>query len=271
MKVLITTDWYTSVINGVVASVQVLSRELTKRGHEVRILTLSENRHSYINEEVFYAGSAGIGRLYPGARIKLPGTGWGMKELLHWRPDIIHSQCECSTFILAKRIAAELKIPIIHTCHTIYEDYTHYFSPREKWGREIVQRITRRISRQVSGMIVPSEKVRKILENYQVACPLWVIPSGIDLSGFETQENEKWREEIRKKYSISSKETVILYVGRLAKEKNVKELLQYQQKKKEGKEVLMLVGDGPLSAGTGRVCEGTLSGKQSGFYGNDLS
>ena len=45
MKILITTDWYEPVINGVVTSVVNLSNELKKRGHEVKILTLSRNHH----------------------------------------------------------------------------------------------------------------------------------------------------------------------------------------------------------------------------------
>ena len=42
MKVLITTDWYDPVINGVVTSVHTLMKELENRGHEVRVLTLSQ-------------------------------------------------------------------------------------------------------------------------------------------------------------------------------------------------------------------------------------
>ena len=47
MRVLITTDWYEPVINGVVTSVMNLSRQLRERGHEVKILTLSRTFHSY--------------------------------------------------------------------------------------------------------------------------------------------------------------------------------------------------------------------------------
>ena len=134
MKVLITTDWYYPVINGVVTSVQTLAAELKKRGNEVRILTLSRNHQSYREGGVYYAGSVGAGRIYPQARLKLPVSGKCIKELILWKPDIIHSQCEFSTFLMAKKIAKELQIPIVHTYHTVYEDYTHYFSPRKKWG-----------------------------------------------------------------------------------------------------------------------------------------
>lgn len=202
MKILITTDWYAPVVNGVVTSVHTLMAELEKRGHEVR-------------------------------------------ELTEWGPELIHTQCEFSTFFPARRIARELHIPIIHTYHTIYEDYTHYFSPRKTWGRKVVREITRRLSQQVSGMIVPSEKLRRILEGYQVECPLWVIPSGIDLSRFTggadavseksggesgPDSGQSWRERVRRSYGLPPEKTVLLYVGRLAKEKNIEELLLFQRR-----------------------------------------
>lgn len=54
MKILITTDWYRPVINGVVTSVLNLTEQLEKRGHEVKVLTLSRNCHSYKEENVIY-------------------------------------------------------------------------------------------------------------------------------------------------------------------------------------------------------------------------
>ncbi len=225
MKVLITTDWYDPVINGVVRSVHTLMGELQRRGHEVRILTLSRDCRSCREDNVYYVGSAAAGLIYPGARFRLPLPGRYVRELLEWGPDLVHSQCEFSTFFPARRIAGELNIPIIHTYHTIYEEYTHYFSPKKTWGRNAVRQITRRLSRQVSGMIVPSEKIRRILEGYQVECPLWVVPSGIERAqpAVSQQDSwpqgENWRDAIRNRYTFSDEHTVLLYVGRLAKEK----------------------------------------------------
>lgn len=57
MKVLITTDLYIPTINGVVTSVVNLRKELTRLGHEVKVLTLSQNNDSYIEDNVVYIGS----------------------------------------------------------------------------------------------------------------------------------------------------------------------------------------------------------------------
>lgn len=48
MKILLTTDWFTPAVNGVVTSVLNLRRGLENRGHEVCILPLSRSPFSYV-------------------------------------------------------------------------------------------------------------------------------------------------------------------------------------------------------------------------------
>lgn len=210
------------------------------------MLTLSRTRHSYKEGNVFYAGSVSVGCVYPQARLKIPTFRSFWREIVEWSPEIVHSQCEFSTFFPAKRIAERLGIPLIHTYHTIYEDYTHYFSPARVWGRELVQIMTRRVSRQVSEMIAPSEKIRSLLEGYQVACPVSVVPSGIDLERYRpTKDADGSRQELRRRLWIPEEKTVLVYVGRLAKEKNIGELLDFQMEAQKEETVLLIVGDGP--------------------------
>lgn len=245
MKILITTDWYKPVINGVVTSVLNLTEQLESRGHEVKVLTLSRNCHSYKEGNVIYAGSVGMGKIYPQARVKIPVVAKEyMEELMQWHPDLIHSQCEFSTFFLAKKITGELNIPIVHTYHTVYEDYTHYFSPQKAWGRSLVQMMTRKLSVQVDAMIAPSEKIEHILNGYQVSCPVDVVPSGIDTEKYKKRIGDGSREALREKYGIGKGEMVLVYVGRMAKEKNIEELLWYQKSVQDNVK-LVLVGDGP--------------------------
>lgn len=135
MKVLITTDWYKPVINGVVTSVLSLADGLEALGHEVRILTLSGTIHSYCEGNVTYIGSVSVGKIYPNARLKTAMTHGYVRDLIAWKPDVVHSQCEFSTFFLARRITQICRVPLVHTYHTVYEDYTHYFSPSISVGR----------------------------------------------------------------------------------------------------------------------------------------
>lgn len=245
MKILITTDWYEPVVNGVVTSVVNLSKELRDRGHEVKILTLSRDHHTYIIGDVIYVASIGIGKIYPQARLKIPVVRKSIERLVEWKPDIIHSQCEFSTFFMAREIAKELDIPIVHTYHTVYEDYTHYFSPSIELGRKTVKKMTRLLSSRVSAMIAPSMKVKNVLEGYGVKCPVDIVPSGIDVSRFGKYAQTDAGRKIRNRYSICDDKTVLLFVGRIAKEKNIDELLLCQKETSAAGTVLMIVGDGP--------------------------
>ena len=65
LKVLITTDLYTTNTNGVVTSVQNLFDELTEKGHDVRILTISDSLHSHKDGAVYYIRSVPRGAVYP--------------------------------------------------------------------------------------------------------------------------------------------------------------------------------------------------------------
>jgi 1,2-diacylglycerol 3-alpha-glucosyltransferase len=245
MKILITTEWYSPVINGVVTSVINLKKELERLGHEVKILTLSEEKKSYTEKDIFYISSLGVGKIYPGARITLSKHNKLLQEIIDWHPDIIHSQCEFSTFRLAKHLSRQLHIPIVHTYHTVYEDYTHYFSPNQKWGKAMVALFSKKVLKHTTNVIAPTEKVNKLLVGYGVKRPISVIPTGIDLTKFQQSIKKAELHKLRIKLGIPKENKILLFVGRLAKEKNVEEILYYLKKWNPKTTTFLIVGDGP--------------------------
>ncbi|KAB8130731.1 glycosyltransferase family 4 protein [Gracilibacillus oryzae] len=245
MKILITTEWYSPVINGVVTSIVNLKKELEKLGHEVRVLTLSDEAKSYVKDDVTYISSLGVGKIYPGARVTLFKNYKYLQQLIDWRPDVIHSQCEFSTFRLAKHLAKCLRIPIIHTYHTVYEDYTHYFSPNQKWGKAMVAIFSRKVLKNATYVIAPTEKVSNLLQDYGVKQPIKVIPTGIDLSSYQQFKTDQTRNTIRKQLNIPEQDNLLIFVGRLAKEKNLEEILSYFSQIDNKNMSLLIVGDGP--------------------------
>ena len=244
MKILITTDWYAPVINGVVTSVKNLESELRKHGHEVRILTLSRNRKTYEMDSVFYIGSLSVGLIYPNARMKSPIHSRYMKKLTLWKPDIIHSQCEFSTFLVARKIAKILGVPIVHTYHTVYEDYTHYFSPNKKLGKKAVARFSRWVSESCAAVIVPTAKVKDLLIKYKLSCPVQVVPTGICCEKFYAVD-KRCGLALREELGFKKDDLVAVYLGRLAVEKNVEELILMHEKFPDARLKLLVVGDGP--------------------------
>ncbi len=248
MKILLTSDWYTPAVNGVVTSVLTLRRELTLRGHEVRVLTLSGESRGWQADGVYAVGSLDVGHIYPGARLRAPALSSPLSQLIAWCPDVVHSQCEFSTFGLARRIAKACGAPLVHTYHTVYEDYTHYFSPSRRWGRMLVKGFTRVITAKTDAVIAPSAKVRTLLEGYGVRTPVRVIPTGIALDRFTVTPDPDTLRDRRAALGIPAENTILLYVGRLAREKNIDELLESRAALGKAPVTLLLAGGGPDEA-----------------------
>ena len=245
MKILIATDWYKPIVNGVVTSVTNLERELLAKGHDVRILTLSNSLRSRKDGNVYYIKSVPADKLYPGARASIYLFGELYDDILKWSPDIIHTQAEFTTFMFAKRIVKALGIPHVHTYHTVYEDYTHYFSINEQIGKRTVAYLSRRLLDALDEVIVPTVKVKELLEGYGVIPRISVIPSGIQLDSFYQKTDEKEQAELKKKLGIEPDKKVLVYVGRLAKEKNLDELLEFFKALKRDDMILLIAGIGP--------------------------
>lgn len=215
MKILITSDWYDPVVNGVVRSILNLKSYLEDRGFDVKVLTLSNSTESYKKGNVYYIGSLGAGKIYPEARISATLRNKFIKEIKDWKPDIVHSQCEFSTFMMATKIAKKTSCPLVHTYHTIYEDYTHYFSPSKKVGKKMISVFSKAIADRVEMIIVPSEKTREILKSYDIEDEkIKIIPTGIEMP-----EKLEDKNKIRDYYGFDASDKMILYLGRLAEEK----------------------------------------------------
>lgn len=267
MKILITTDCYLPMINGVVTSVCNLRKEMEERGHEVRILTLSSAGESYKKQNVYYMKSVSVEGIYPGARVAVVPDSSLIQELLDWIPDIVHSQSEFTTYHYAVKISRHCQCPLLHTYHTVYEDYTHYFSLSETLGRKVVSIWSRHLLKRTSRVIAPTQKVRELLYEYGVTSAVEVIPTGIDLQQYTHVLPEKERNILRKCLGIAPEQKVLVSVGRLAKEKNLEELLTYISRREARNVVLLVVGDGPNKEALQRMAADLEIGSQVIFTG----
>ena len=251
MKVLITTDLYTTETNGVVTSIKNLKEALTERGHEVRVLTVSENRESYTKgDDEYYIKSLSLEWVYPNVRMPYSYHNDIIKEIIEWKPDIIHSQCEIFSMRFAKIIARKTKAPIVHTYHTMYEDYVGYVIPFERLGKWAVKFLSNKLLNKVSIVVAPTRKVENMLKEYGLKKELHVVPTGISLDKHrETMEDEE-RLARRRALGIADDEFVLISLGRLGNEKNTEELINFfaNVQKKHPNTRLLIVGDGPNRA-----------------------
>lgn len=245
MKILITSDCYVPTINGVVTSIINLKTGLEAMGHEVRVLTLSSTGKNEIKGTDYYIGSVSGEVIYPDVRIKIAPCKRIMRHIYDWKPDVVHSQTEFSTFPIAKAVSKKLNIPLLHTYHTVYEDYTHYFSPSKTVGKKVVRQFTRAVSKHCDAIVAPTTKVQSMLMGYGLNSPVKVTPSGIDLSKFKQEIQQAELDALREELSIPKDYKILLSVSRVSKEKNIEELIIYLSDSAVEKTVFLIVGDGP--------------------------
>ena len=247
-KVLITTDLYTVSTNGVVTSVQNLFDELTAKGHDVRILTLSGDLHSHKEGAVYYIRSIPLGAVYPDLRMPISYRHKLIQEIIDWKPDVVHSQCEFFSYQFAARIAKITGAPIVHTYHTLYEQYlTSYVIPSKRLGDFLAKVLSRQRLKRVSTLVAPTQKVENTLQGYGMKAPISIVPSGISLEQHQQRLSPEKRLQMRRQLGISDEDQVLLNLGRLGGEKNLGELLELFAEARKQHENLkfLIVGDGP--------------------------
>lgn len=244
MKVLLTSDLNPDTVNGVIVSVLMLKQELERQGCEVKLLTLSSTRETYREGEIYYVGSIPLDAIYPDLRASLNTRSSLVDELIAWKPDIIHSQCEFFTYSFVQRIAKHCHCPIIHTYHTQYEYYTKYVLPGN-WDGFLARVMALRL-RSADVVIAPTEKTKNYLLSENICSSVRVIPTGIDLDAFSRAGTPEEMAVLRQKLGVPSSWRLYGNVGRVAQEKNLDEVLAIHQRVREQRDDvgLLIVGDG---------------------------
>ena len=253
MRIGLFTDTYPPFINGVSTSVDMLKKALERQGHTVYVVTVNDSSFKYDYDEenkVLRIPGVPIGiydyrlsRIYPLKMVNLVKS---------WNLDVIHSHTEFGIGIFARILAKQFNIPLVHTYHTMYEDYTHYITHGyfDKSSKKIVEYLTKfYCDTTATELIVPTNKTYQLFkEKYKFEKNIHIIPTGIEVDRFFT-ENVKKSEitDLKKHLNISKNDIVIIFVGRLAEEKNVEFLLNAHKKlvSKHKNAKLLIVGDGP--------------------------
>lgn len=253
MRIGIFTDTYTPFINGVTTSVLMLKKGLEEKGHKVYIITINpEHLH-------FSLDSTGTVLRVPGIPIGIYDYRLSsicpikaIKQIKKWKLDIIHSQTEFGIGTFARIISKQFNIPLVHTYHTMYEDYVHYITHGyfNKTSKKIVEYLTLfYCDKTITELIVPTKKAWELFKDkYLVDRNVYIVPTGIDTDKFKLENNSEFNlTKERKKLNLSINDFVIMFVGRIAEEKNIIFLLENMKSitKKCPHVKLLIVGDGP--------------------------
>ena len=253
MRIGIFTDAYTPYVSGVVTSEVMLKKSLEKLGHEVYVVTANlENFHYSYDEKERVLRIPGIPTGIYETRLTSFYPFRAVNTIKKWNLDVIHSQTEFGIGTFARVIGKQFEIPVIHTYHTMYEDYKDYVTKGYFDGAstKIVQYITKfYCDKTIQELIVPTKKAYDLFkEKYKYDRNVHIIPTGIEIERFykERIEQEKLQ-ELREKLGIKSTDIVILYLGRIGYEKSIDFLIKNHSSilDKCKKAKLLIVGDGP--------------------------
>lgn len=248
MRVGLFTDTYLPQISGVATSIKTLKEELEKQGHEVYIFTTTDKHVKRYEDPTIIRLPSVPFISFTDRRIVYRGLFESYKIAKTYKLDIIHTQTEFSLGILGKMVGKALRIPVIHTYHTQYEDYVRYIANGKLIRPSMVKYIVRGFLNDLDGVICPSRIALNLLDGYSVKIPKRIIPTGIDLKEYERPDiSQEDIVKLREKWAIASDETVLLSLSRVSYEKNIQALLANMPKilSKNPKVKLLIVGDGP--------------------------
>lgn len=251
MRIGIFSECYLPTLNGVVVSINTFKKEMEKLGHEYFIFAPEtdgykdqDRKHIFRYPSITWPGQ----KNYP---LAMPFFTNSITEKIEKLDlDIIHAQHLFTMGKLGLRIARRLQIPIVYTYHTLITEYVHYLPLPAKFGKHILTSMSRNFCNSCDQIITPSPSMSKILKGYGVKTPIESIPTGIDIDTLKNKFPEKF---IRAKWDIPENRKILLYLSRVAKEKNLKflllafaDLLDRRRKKHNKPDVhLILAGGGP--------------------------
>ena len=244
MNIGIFTDSYFPQLSGVATSIKTLKDALEKQGHNVFIFTTTDPhiKKGAVEANIFRFSSVPF-ISFTDRRVAFRGFFEATKVAREVKLDIVHTQTEFALGMIGKYVAHQLKIPAIHTYHTMYEDYLHYVLNGHLLRPYHVKQFTNVYLKNMDGVIAPSKRVEALLKRYRVDIPMRVIPTGVDVNSLNKAANNDMRQEL----GIPADAPVLLTLSRVAEEKKIDRILNAMPEiiDEFPETRLVIAGDGP--------------------------
>jgi len=216
MKIGMVTVVYKPVINGVTHMVSLYKQYLEELGHEVTVFTLGDPDPEGDEPGVIRTKALPLSDY--GYHIGVSYTRKAQERLQEM--DILHCHHLVAGVDIAHRYA---RCPIILTNHTRLDLYTGSFIPLPQQAADALMRqIWPEYTDMAEVIITPSESVREVLVEFGVRQPIEVIPNGVDLQPFMNPPKPINKRDL----GMPESAVLMIYVGRLAEEKNVAVLIK---------------------------------------------
>jgi 1,2-diacylglycerol 3-alpha-glucosyltransferase len=241
LRIAVFSDSFLPILNGVSISIDSLVTELRNRGHSIHIYTASSPTYKDPDPNTyrFNAIETPVARDYP---LAIPPFYSMLKRFRRHSYDLIHTHTPFTIGFVGLRWAESHDLPIVSTYHTLYDRYAHYIPLLPKrYLRFKIAKHTNFYYNNVDHVITPSEAAMKWLRRHSVTTGISVIPTGAP------RRQLMDRSEVRNALGIPPGQRILLYVGRLAREKNMAVLFEMAAIafQRDPSIRLWLVGDGP--------------------------
>lgn len=251
MRIAIFTEAYLPRINGVVTHIKLLKEGLEARGHDVLIVTADgDAKEHYLENGVLHCPGIKLTKKLSGFETSVPVSRKRLNFVRDFKPDIIHVETEFGMGLCGVSIAKMLKIPLVYTMHTMYDEYIYYIAPRPlvKTVKKLSHKYMRVFANRANAITGPSEKCSEYLSSAGVKLPVNVIPNPVELDDFSPEHfDPEQKRAIREKFAIPQDAFVVVFVGRLGREKSIDLLIDYwnQSVKADENMYLFIIGGGP--------------------------
>lgn len=239
MRIGFFTEVYRPIVNGVVASVDGLAEGLRGLGHDVYCFA-PHIPGSDDADGALRMPSLPLPMSTP-YRLTVPMVSRRNRRGIINHLDVLHAHSPFVTGWMSVRYARRLRVPLVYTYHTRLEEYVHYLPFESNAARYAASTLTRSFANLADAVIVPTPAMRRRLAEIGVTAHIEVVPSGIDLAHFGAG---KMRSDVRRALGAETDERLLLFVGRLGREKNV-ELLLEALTMTQVPARLAIAGDGP--------------------------
>jgi glycosyltransferase involved in cell wall biosynthesis len=245
MNILFISDVFFPRVNGVSTSINTFATELRALGHQVTLIAPSYTDEDKQEEWIVRVPSH---KIYFDPEDRLMNFG-KLKALLPWirdkHFDVIHIHTPFTAHYVGIHFGKKLDIPVVETYHTFFEDYLHHYLPfiPQFISRKLARTISRRQCNAVDGIVSPSKPMLDVLKQYGIKTPAEVVATGLDDSSFASVDGEHFRMS----HDIPLAQPMLLFVGRVAHEKNIGFLLEMHVEliKKHPDALLVITGEGP--------------------------
>jgi glycosyltransferase involved in cell wall biosynthesis len=244
MRYTIVTETYPPEVNGVSLTVQSLESGLRARGNQVELIRPRQRGEKLAAEGQTLVRGMPLPR-YPGLRFGLPA---GRRLSALWkkqRPDAIYVATEGPLGWSALRTARKLGVPSIAGFHTRFDEYVQHF--RAAFLTNTAFAWMRRFHNMADATIVPTEELANFLSGHGFH-NVQVLRRAVDTQRFDPSRRDP---ELRASWGAGEDSLVVMYLGRIAPEKNLDLAVRsYRKLQKAHPDARFVwVGDGPAREG----------------------